>query len=60
MYYFDMFYILPVVVLWIYGMWNKWMNEWMNMKAVSNGVCPTRQILILVLDIHIVGPDYEA
>jgi hypothetical protein len=30
MYHFDVFYILPVVVLWTYGMWNEWMNEWMN------------------------------
>jgi hypothetical protein len=32
MYHFDVFYILPVVVMWIYGMWNKWINEWMNEK----------------------------
>jgi hypothetical protein len=46
MYHFGVFYILPVVVLWIYGMWNKWMNNtWLNQEPLVQR--PNNQIAIV-------------
>jgi hypothetical protein len=61
MYHFDVFYILPVVLLWIYGMWNKWMNEWIKFWKNGRGlwdhlfVLLSHQCMLLNITVKWVG-----